>query len=168
MGKARIEPVENANHIQGIPVSDAPLTNGQVFVYNSATGKFEPGDAGGQKALAFGGTDEFTNLDTGLLVVYRVIFPGTALLGTPSSIKLMLYKEGNGTQLMGRIYDYTNGNDIVAYKTLVPTGSHSPSIVDVGTLQNLPSGEAIFEIAIMRSGGGSGNNMHCYGGVIYW
>lgn len=71
-----------------------------------------------------------------------VYFPGTAMVGIPSKIKIL----GNVTTADNysvKVYDYSNGNVIAEKAGITDTDI---TTVDLGTLDNIPEGEAIFEI----------------------
>lgn len=81
-------------------------------------------------------------------LISQFIFLGTTKLGTPTKIKSITWRNGGDTVDI-RIYDVTN-SQIICEKTgivdLVAT------VHDLGTLSNLPSGEAIFEIQHKANG----------------
>jgi len=83
--------------------------------------------------------DKQTN-STSYVILRRVIFAGTTALGTPSKIKAIA---DSVTSASIKIYDVTNSQTICE---LTGLSSGSPAIHDLGTLSNLPTGEAIFEI----------------------
>jgi len=68
------------------------------------------------------------------------IFRGTTLLGTPSYVKLIGYVEGDPIDI--RLVDVTNGGNVIAS---VEISALTETIYDMGTLSNLPTGEAVFE-----------------------
>jgi hypothetical protein len=80
------------------------------------------------------------------------IFDGTTLKGTPQKIEVIANNQAV-TQTDIRVYDVTNSNVICTYTGLT-TGSQT--IVDLGTLSNLPTGSAIFEVQLQTVGAGSG------------
>jgi len=84
-------------------------------------------------------------------LIQKVIFPGSDIVGTPSSIQVIAaIKEGsdneddgntNGGQV--RILDVTNGN-IICENTNINTTA--PSIFNLGTISNIPSGISDWEL----------------------
>lgn len=86
------------------------------------------------------------------VVMGRVIFPGTSNWKTPATIKANCWCNSPGTYDI-KIYDATNALFIVSL--LLQTNSGVTDIVDLGTLSNLPSGEAVFEIWMSAVGGGN-------------
>lgn len=48
-----------------------------------------------------------------------------------------------------RVIDFTNGSAVIAESAIFPPSS-SPTIIDLGTISNLPTGQAIFQIQIRR------------------
>jgi len=77
---------------------------------------------------------------TSYIIASEFIFRGTTALGTPTKIKVICDSVSGGDV---KIYDVTNAQTICE-KTGI--SSASPSIFDLGTLSNLPAGEAIFEV----------------------
>lgn len=80
------------------------------------------------------------------------IFRGTNAAGTPTAIKSVSYSEGTDSYSI-QIYDVTNSK-IIAEQTGI-TGL-TPQIEDLGTLSNLPTGEAIFKIFGKKDAGDKG------------
>jgi len=76
-------------------------------------------------------------------ILSRFIFKGTTVLGSPNNIKVSAHVKTVLKPGDVRIYDSTNAQ-VVCEKTGI--NSLIPTIVDLGTLSNLPSGESIFEI----------------------
>lgn len=73
----------------------------------------------------------------------RTAFAGTTKMGTPTNIKAIAnVTAGTGSM---KIYDLTNAATIAENTSITGT---TPAIIDLGTLSNLPTGEAIFEIQI--------------------
>jgi len=86
---------------------------------------------------------------TSYAIVSELIFAGTTMLGTPTEIKAILEMTG-ATNMDIRIFDVTNALVIVEkLGNVVPI----PTIVDLGALSNLPTGEAIWEVQLRRTGG---------------
>ena len=73
-----------------------------------------------------------------------LVFRGTDIVGIPTNIKVMAsLKEVATTDVDVRIYDSTNANvicEVTGITDLIPT------LYDLGTLSNLPTVEAVFEI----------------------
>jgi len=79
-------------------------------------------------------------------------FGGTSNWGTPQKITIIENQEPGRTGGV-KIYDVTNGNTIVEKTDMTNTDL---VIHDMGSLNNLPSNEAIFEIQIKRVAGSPG------------
>jgi len=77
---------------------------------------------------------------TSYIVASEFIFRGTTVLGTPTTIKAICDSTTSGDI---KIYDVTNAQTICEK---LGVSSATPAIFDLGTLSNLPTGEAIFEI----------------------
>jgi len=73
----------------------------------------------------------------------RFIFRGTTLVGTPATISVCYLVEDATNAASVKIFDATNSLAIAEVGSLVST---TPDIADLGTLSNLPTGAAIFEI----------------------
>ena len=73
----------------------------------------------------------------------RFIFRGTTLVGTPTSISVCYLVEDASNAASVKIFDATNSLAIAEVGSLVST---TPDIADLGTISNLPTGAAIFEI----------------------
>jgi len=81
--------------------------------------------------------------NTTYAVLTRFIFKGTTKLGSPTNIKAIVHVKTAAKPGDVRIYDLTNANvicEVTGISSLVPI------LVDLGTLSNLPSGEAMFEV----------------------
>jgi len=120
-----------------------------------------------QKALAFGG-DPLSTQQTSYTTFYHFIFPGTTKMGTPTAIKVLLAEAGSPTSVSVRIRDITNSNTIATQTGLTPSTYPNIDVQDMGSLSNLPSGEAIFLVEALRSGGGPGNQVVLSGGEVQW
>jgi hypothetical protein len=76
-------------------------------------------------------------------VAAKFIYNGVNLLGIPSSMKVSYEVQRSSKPGSIRIYDVTNGNTVVTKTGLTST---SETVVDLGTLSNLPPGPATFEL----------------------
>ena len=77
----------------------------------------------------------------------RFVFQGSTVTGTPTLIKIIAEVSSGSTGSV-RLFDATNSL-VIAEKTGI--SSTTPSIVDMGTISNVPTGEAIFEIQLRNS-----------------
>ena len=75
------------------------------------------------------------------------VWPGSSYIGTPVSIKIAGILDVAGTGYV-KIYDLTNSQQICE-GTLTTTDW---SIADLGTLSNIPTGEAVWEIQLKSVG----------------
>jgi hypothetical protein len=90
--------------------------------------------------------------ETSWQVMMHHIWRGTNVNGVPSSIKFIARAEGGaGKPVDVRIVDVTNGGVVIGSAS---TESTTFVIVDLGTLSNMSSGEAIWEIQGKRTTGG--------------
>jgi hypothetical protein len=86
--------------------------------------------------------------DAAAEVKAQFIFEGTKALGVPKVIYALVEQD---TGVTGRItiYDYDNSKQIAQ----VSDSSSTPTIKDLGTLSNLPTEKAIWEIHLERTAG---------------
>lgn len=82
-------------------------------------------------------------------------FSGTTLLGVPQTIKLIASVNSGATGEY-KIFDETN---LLQIALLTGVTNTIDEISDMGTLANLPSNEAIFEVQMRRSAGGGAINI---------
>lgn len=75
------------------------------------------------------------------------IFAGSDKLGSPSSVKVIADVRGDYGSI--RLYDATNGNVICEKQDISNTDLE---IIDLGTIENVPTGEAIFELHLKGNG----------------
>lgn len=88
-------------------------------------------------------------------------FPGTTVIPSLSKINALLRRNGAATSASLRIYDATNAQ-VIAEVTGVTTLDETV-ISDLGPINNLPVGEATFEIQMLRVGMGGGPRAFCAG-----
>lgn len=100
---------------------------------------------------------QFSTSSTSYVVAAAFRFAGTTALGTPTAMKAIGFKDASPTSWDVQIFDATNAN-IIATKT-GNTGTAS-ELVDMGTLSSLPTGAAIFEVQLKRTGGTGGSMTH--------
>jgi hypothetical protein len=143
--------------------------NTGATIYNSDNGRLElnvgtPGAPNWQPVAPPGGgggsgiSSSFLafkdNVQSGSITYERVAafpFPGTAVTSV-SKINSLLRRNGAATSVSMRIYDITNAQ-VIAEITGVTTLDETV-ISDLGTISNLPAGEATFEIQLLSTGGG--------------
>jgi len=80
----------------------------------------------------------------------KFIFRGTAVLGTPSAAKFLLWNGESGGSHYARIYDLTNTNVIAE---IGPFSGLVPAIQTDSALTNLPAAESIFELQVKDTAG---------------
>jgi hypothetical protein len=88
-------------------------------------------------------------------------FGGTAVIPSLSKINALIRRNGAATSVSIRIYDVTNAQ-VIAEATGITTLDET-AITDLGTISNLPAGEATFEIQLLRVGGTGGARAFCAG-----
>lgn len=89
------------------------------------------------------------------------VFPGTDIVASLSKINAIVRRNGAATSASIRIYDVTNVN-VIAEATGITTTDETV-FTDMGAISNLPSGEAMFEIQMLRVGAGGGARAFCSG-----
>lgn len=95
-------------------------------------------------------------------------FPGTDVVGTPTTIKLEITrKSGAAIDADIKIFDSTNSLIIVEKLNFVPAVDGVFETLDLGTLANLPSAYARWELQVRISVKGSGKESHIGSLVIY-
>ncbi len=77
----------------------------------------------------------------------NVIFPGSSI-SEISSIKIITSRSGSSNSSFMRLYDFTNFNEIVEIEWTAVNKA-----IYTGSLTNLPSEEAIFEVQMKKAGG---------------
>lgn len=90
------------------------------------------------------------------------IFRGSNDVGTPVSIKAIFGCDAGVTGDV-RVYDVTNSQLIAEL-----TGSTVayPSLVDLGAIANVPTGEALWELQVRKTAGGGNDNVNASGASV--
>lgn len=114
-------------------------------------------------AAGFGRPYGFTTSGT-YTVISRFVFPGTALTGSLTSIIANLFSSIAGVRGDIRVYDATNSLQIaqlIGSADLPTNPGIAAALVNLGTLSNLPTGRAVFEVQIRRTVGSGGQEIRC-------
>jgi hypothetical protein len=93
------------------------------------------------KAEFTGGNGSFTRMAA-------LVWRGSTVMGTPAAIKMVATDVGNVDGTV-QIYDVTNSTVICS----VQVTANTPTLLSFGTLSNIPTGEAVWEIQVSSSGG---------------
>ena len=123
-----------------------------------------------QKETSISIDDAYTYSSSWTEVVNH-IFRGTDEMGTPTNIKLLLYEGGVGATatLNVRIVDRDNGDAVICSQSAVSPATYpNASIVDMGTLSNLPTSEHRLAVEIQKASGGANRYVGIRGGQIQW
>ena len=88
----------------------------------------------------------------------RFVFRGTTLLGIPTNMKIIGWAGDASYYVQFRVQNITNGTTIATSAQITST---TPSIIDLGILSNLPTGEALFEMQLYTSNSTSGREIYC-------
>lgn len=102
--------------------------------------------------------------ENGTAVVAKIMYAGSDVLGVPTKIIANCWNDG-GTSVDITIIDATNSDNVIA--TLNITSSSEENIADLGTLSNIPTGNAVFEVEITLNGGGMGDEAKISSLTIY-
>ena len=93
------------------------------------------------------------------------IFPGSTQGGTPASVKALAFII-SATEMAVKIYDATNAKTI-AEKTGI-TNADTGILTDLGTLSNISSGAAVWEVQIKRTVGSGAQQVAIAGVMVEW
>ncbi len=111
----------------------------------------------------FSGTGQPYRANSGTTwgVLARLPFPGTNSVGSPDTVEVLLSRS-NATNTVGvRLWDKTNGVAVAQATGLTPTADDTdPDIVDLGTVSNLPTGPAVFEIQANSTSASTDSEVH--------
>lgn len=80
-------------------------------------------------------------------------FPGSDVEGIPKKINAVCGKKGGSTTFSVRLYDKTHAL-VIAKKT--NQDDDYPTLLDLGTISNVPEGPAIWEVQIKKTAGNEG------------
>lgn len=150
---ADITPVFNSNLISQY--------NGDIYARGDI--KFSTGKTVRPKRIMVGG-HQTDNNTTSYVTTTRFLFPGTDVVGTPTVMKAIIWKDAGATSVDIRIYDLTNAQVITT-----KSGTSDTPVMELLTApSNLPTGQAIFEIQIKRTGGAGTDYVHESGLSIEW
>jgi len=95
----------------------------------------------------------------------KILYPGTGVTGIHTKMFSNAWNDG-GTSIDLRVIDLTNGNNVIA-QNLIIISQQEDNIVDLGTLSNLPTDEAVFAIQLRLNGGGMGDQAKISSLTIY-
>lgn len=124
--------------------------------YRFSGSTWEVPEANGQQTYGF----KFTSTSgpyvqesgTSYTVAARFVFCGTDSMGVPASAKTIVWRN-TGSNLCGaRLYDLTNS---LVIAEITDVDEADPTLRDMGTLSNVPTGEAMLELQIKGNTGAS-------------
>lgn len=73
----------------------------------------------------------------------EVIYRGSSIIGTPTNIKMLVSVRYSSRPCSFRLYDSINGNVV---GELTSIANEEMQILNIGTIANIPTGEAILEV----------------------
>jgi len=116
-------------------------------------------DDGQFEVPTFGGAlpVSFTSLETisgTYLEVGTFIWPGSDKVGTPTMLEVVGAVSNVSASADIRIYDVDNGNTIAE---VLGSSALYPTIVDLGTISNVTTDEALWQIQVRRATGSGAN-----------
>lgn len=91
--------------------------------------------------------------------VDHFIYPGSTITASNVTRVLVNAQAESGVMYDVRLYDVSNGNEIAKVTGLT---NETPGILSLGTVSNVPSSDAMFEIHIIRTAGSDPN------GIVYY
>ena len=90
-----------------------------------------------------------------------VMYDGTDTDNTITKIQAIVQTTAGSTTGQVQVFDSTNSNIIATSAIFGPVGGGlPPTIIDLGTISNLPTGQAIFEVQLRRASGGGNAQLH--------
>lgn len=91
----------------------------------------------------------------------NVIYDGTTTDKPITKIQAIVETTNNAASVQVRIFDFTNSNVIATSAIVGPTvGSVQRTILDLGIISNLPTGQANFEIQLRNPAGSGAAQLH--------
>lgn len=102
---------------------------------------------------------EITGVGAAFAVLASFIYSGSTFRGAPSAIKVLAGSGGfaGGQGFIWRIFDLTNA---LVIATSADQTADGPLIIDLGTLGNIPTDEAIWEIQVQDTDGAGTPSAH--------
>lgn len=149
-------PALSATKKGGVPATGTP-----IGLYLKDDGTWAAPSAGSQKSQGFGGSEQQTSSST-FIKFLSISFLGTTKMSAPTKIHVNAYMAG-GTSYGIQIIDKTNGDAVICSQTGLTNTTET--MIDMGTLTNLPAAKALWHVELKKTGGG---NARASGGVVEW
>jgi hypothetical protein len=155
--------------------SDGSEVDGQIYVYDAASGTFKNVSVSGDisidengvatldpAAITGGGSIDYVFWDAGdpyrevgnnnaYIEAYRFVWPGSTKRGTPTMLTILGWCNGSNKFSDLRIVDLSNGNAVIAEILNIPNNGGVPVIRSDMTLANISASEAIWQIQARKS-----------------
>jgi len=128
-------------------IFDSALSAGEQTTLNTLISNHSPSTQAGSQISNISIPEHLVESNS-YMTITSFNYPGTNFWKNTTNIKVISFMEEGGTDYDVKIYDITNHKKI-AEKTFSNTDE---DICDLGTLNNLPSNEAIFEVCSRTSG----------------
>ena len=152
-------PAPNVAKLRGLDIDPAIAPNADdQLAWNGGTSQWEAKPLGATPTVAdvqqlLVNVTDFTTPNSYTRIA-KYIFGGTNSWGTLDQMLALLSMSnvGGSRSIDVRVQDVTNGNTIAEVTAFKPAAADVSEIVSLGTISNLPTGQAIFEIQVARNG----------------
>lgn len=161
-----------AGEIHAITNKAAPVGADEIVIEDSAGAAWTKARAALSSLLTyfkrqtiqqFGGALVAGAVNTTGSIFCRLYFAGTTKMGTPTKVYAYCYSDGSSYDIT--LYDQTNSQTIA---TLNGQTNTVGALLDLGTLSNLPTGQAILRIELKKTSGGGTIAVANAGGIVEW
>jgi hypothetical protein len=156
-------------------VIEAALADGQIYVYDAASGTFKNVSVSGDisidengvatvdpAAITGGGSIDYVFWDAGdpfrevgnnnaYIEAYRFVWPGSTKRGTPTMLTILGWCNGGNKFSDLRIVDLSNGNAVIGEILNIPNNGGVPVIRSDMTLANISASEAVWQVQARKS-----------------
>jgi hypothetical protein len=105
---------------------------------------------------------EATTTSSSFTTWIKLVYPGSLRAGTPIYMYVIV-KGDTGVTTEARIQDTTNVLTIAT----ASVASTTDAILDLGTISNVPTAQAIWEVQFRRSAGSGSNKAYCSGASLF-
>lgn len=113
---------------------------------------------GGHIGVSLGGGASQPGIETpstNYELVAHMLWPGSTEAGAIDKIEAVAMTEDGADPIAIKIFDITNGNTVAEKTGFAGATDGVFEVVDLGTISNVPSAKAVFEIQIKKDGTGN-------------